>query len=202
MDSKEYFEQFYEKKTEHLYSKSLYHFFEHIIRPRLSSDQLEILELGSGHYSLFEDIVDLNAQVTAIDFSAHAIAKAPKSKILYKELNIVDNLFFNESIFDLVFDSHCVNCIINKTERDIAFKNIYSALKTNGLFASELMIQPNGEKVFMPFKMIKSAIEMEEELLSYGFKIRYFTISRDDVFTNVVDGKEIKCDVLKVIVQK
>lgn len=202
MNSKDFFDQFYKKTKEHSYSKSLYTFFEEIVRPRLSLNNLKILELGSGYFSLFEDIENLKADVTAIDFSSRAIAKAPKSKISYKEVNIVDSLFFNEAKYDLVFDSHCINCITNEGERDIAFKNIHTALKTDGIFASELMIQPEEDPVSMPYKVIKTALELEQEIISHGFRILYFTISRDSGFTSVVAGKEIKCDLLKLVAQK
>ncbi|MDD4973173.1 MAG: class I SAM-dependent methyltransferase [Bacteriovorax sp.] len=202
MNSKDFFDQFYQKTKEHSYSKSLYTFFEEIVRPRLSTSDLVILELGSGHFSLFEDISDLQAEVTAIDFSSSAIALAPKSKISYKEVSLVDGLFFNEAKYDLVFDSHCINCITNEEERDIAFKNIYASLKVDGLFASELMIQPDVDQVSMPFKMIKSTQDVEQEIISHGFRILYFTISRDSGFTSVVDGKEIKCDLLRLVAEK
>jgi hypothetical protein len=202
LNSKDFFDQFYQKTNKQTYSKSLYTFFEEIVRPRLSESDLKILELGSGDYSLFEDIIDLKAEVTAIDFSSYAIERAPKSKIYYREMNLLDQLFFKDSKFDLVFDSHCLNCITSEEERNIAYKYIFSSLKVNGYFAAELMIQPNLDHVSMPFKMIKSALDLEEEIISHGFKILYFTISRDSGFTSLVDGKEIKCDLLKLIAQK
>ncbi|MBC7539547.1 MAG: class I SAM-dependent methyltransferase [Bacteriovorax sp.] len=202
MNSKDFFNQFYKKTKEHSYSKSLYTFFENNVRPRLTQNDLKILELGSGYFSLFEDITNLSADITAIDFSSLAIAKAPKSKITYKEVNIVESTFFNEAKYDLVFDSHCLNCITNEDDRDNAFKNIYSSLKADGLFASELMIQPEVGSVSMPFKMIKTAVELEQEIISHGFKILYFMISKESGFTSIVEGREIKCDLLKLVVQK
>jgi SAM-dependent methyltransferase len=202
LNSKDFFNQFYKKTKEHSYSKSLYTFFEENVRPRLILDDLKILDLGSGYFSLFEDITNLSADVTAIDFSSLAIAKASKSKITYKEVNIVENTFFNEAKYDLVFDSHCLNCIANEDDRDNAFKNIYSALKTGGIFASELMIQPETGAVSMPFKMIKTAVELEQEIISHGFRILYFSVSSESGFASVIEGKEVKCDLLKLIAQK
>lgn len=202
MDSKDYFEKFYQQTKNHTYSKSLYTFFEENIRHRLPPNELEILELGSGPYSLFEDILHLNAHVTAIDFSKTAFLKTKKSRVLYKEANIIDSSFFKEAQFDLIFDSHCLNCLTKENEREIAFKNIYGSLKTNGLFASELMIQPEHDHVAMPFKMIKSSFDIEQELISHKFKIIFFIISRDSGFISEIDGNKIKCDWLKVVAQK
>ena len=202
MSSIDIFNQFYKKSSEGGYSKSLYFFFEQIVRPKLLGENLVICEMGSGNYSLFEDVTDFNAEVIALDFSKSAIASSPKSKIIYKELNVVNSLDVPDLTYDLVFDSHCLNCITNDEERASAFKNIYSSLKSGGIFASELMIQPASEHVSIPFKMIKTAMELEQEIISHGFTILYFTISNDSAFYSVVDGKEIKCDVLKIIAKK
>lgn len=202
MDAKDFFDQFYKKTKGHTYSPSLYSFFEEIVRPRLPEEELKILELGSGYYSLFEDIAGLKAEVTAIDFSSLAIAKAAKTKIHYKEVDIVDPLFFNEAKYDLVFDSHCINCLTSEKERHAAFLNIHASLKTGGLFASELMIQPAFMHVSMPFKKIKMTLELEQEIISHGFKILYFMVSSDSGFMSEVEGVEIKCDLLKVVAQK
>ena len=54
----------------------------------------------------------------------------------------------------------------------------------------------------MPFKMIKSAVELEQEIVSHGFQILYFMISKDSGFINETDGVEVKCDLLKVVATK
>lgn len=202
MNSKDFFEQFFKINTKHSYSQSLLLFFEEIVRPRLGGNQLNILDIGAGNYSLFEDVQKLNAKITAIDFSQNAIDFAPQSSISYLQGDITDATFFSTANYDLLFDSHCLNCLTTEEQRDLAFKNIYLALVTGGIFASEMMIQPIGAHVSMPFKMIKSALELEQEIISHGFKIVYFMISRDSSFAMMVDGVETKCDVLKIVAQK
>lgn len=202
MNSKDFFEQFFKINTKHSYSQSLLLFFEEIVRPRLCGNQLNILDIGAGNYSLFEDVQKLNAKITAIDFSQNAIDFAPQSSISYLQGDITDAKFFSTANYDLLFDSHCLNCLTTEEQRDLAFKNIYLALVTGGIFASEMMIQPIGAHVSMPFKMIKSALELEQEIISHGFKIVYFMISRDSSFATMVDGVERKCDVLKIVAQK
>ena len=188
------------------YSSSLINFFENTVRARLSEHDLKILDLGCGFYSLFEDVLNLNAEITAIDFSNIAIEKALQSKkgskICYKEAGILDAQYFSEAKYDLIFDSHCINCIESNEERELAIKNIYSSLKKGGLLASELMIQPEIGFVSMPLKMIQSSIQIEKEILSRGFKILYFMVSRDSGFTSMINGNEIKCDLLKLIAEK
>lgn len=186
----------------HSYSKSLHTLFIEHVRPRLSQNRIFILDIGAGNYSMFEDVIDQNAEITAIDFSKNAINDAPKSHIKYLEGNVTDPAFFPTSTYDLIFDSHTLNCITNELERDLAFNNIYSALKPGGLFASEMMIQPFAATVSMPFKMIKSALELEQEITSWGFRILYFMVSRDSGFTNMTDGIETKCDLVKIVAQK
>lgn len=203
MNSKEFFERYYQKQNNDgvTYSKSLLTFFETIVYSKLEKVE-HILDLGGGAYSLFEDIKNLEASVLSIDFSKSAISKAPRSKITYKYSLVTDSKYFNFSKYDLVFDSHCLNCITLETERAKAFKNIYKSLNDSGLFASELMVQPIDRTVAMPFKMIKTSLELEQEILSHGFKIVYFMIVRDAAFMNEINGEKISCDVLRVIAKK
>ena len=202
MDSKDFFEHFYHHKKDFSYSKSLYTFFDELVRPRILIDNPNVLDIGAGSYSIFEDCLNFKCKATAIDFSKEAIEHSPKSNIIYKEANLVDSKFFEESTYDLIFDSHCMNCIVEEEERLIAFNNIYRGLKIDGLFASELMVSPSGKYVSMPFKKIKSALELEQEIISNGFKILYFTISSENKFQMDVDGIEVQCDVLRIIGQK
>jgi len=46
-------------------------------------DDSNILDVGCGNYSMFEDIILNNSTVDALDFSEQAISQAPKSNIKY-----------------------------------------------------------------------------------------------------------------------
>lgn len=201
MDSKQIFNRYYQKYQEKYFSQSLLSFFEAHVRHRIPEFST-ILDLGCGNYSIFEEVKDLKAEIIAIDFSSEAIREAPKSAIHYREKSLTDDSFFSEDKFNLIFDSHCMNCLVEESQRAKAFENIFNALKTDGLFASEFMVQPIDHRVEMPLKMIKTARELEEEILSHKFKIIYFTILRDSSFVNEINGEKITCDVLRVIARK
>ena len=95
-----------------------------------------------------------------------------------------------------------MNCITNEEERKNAFKSIHRALRSEGIFASEMMVQPIGKHISMPLKFIRSSYDLENELLQHNFKIAYFMIVNGMNFVNELDGKEISCDVLRVIATK
>lgn len=195
----ELFNQTYAKETQCSYSPSLLDFFESTVRSRLGNNDAHILDLGCGSKSLFEDTNLLKANITAIDFSPVAIAKASgKSEITYKEvdLSMADALL--KSHYDLVFDSHCLHCITDESKRKTAFTNIYQSLKADGLFSTEMMVLPTGKSVSIPNKHVADARAIEEEILSHGFKIIYFMIVRDLVFGN--DNGD--CDLVRVICRK
>lgn len=203
MNSKNHFENYYlsAKKS---YSPSLLSFFQNVVVDKIPATPLTILDLGCGDFSIFEDISNLpdKSSVDAIDFSSNAIKNSPDSTINYQEKSILETQSFLKLKYDLIFDSHCLNCITNNDERVIAYENIFYTLKTGGIFASEMMVQPVGSKVAMPFKMILTATELEEEILKAGFKIKYFMISQNNVFSTMSNSEEIKCDLLRIMAQK
>jgi SAM-dependent methyltransferase len=201
LDAKGFFNRHYKNHPERIISPSLLNFFETQVRSRLSRP-VSILELGSGNFSLFEEVEDLDATVTAIDFSPVAIKQAPKSAVKYYEKSLMQNSFFSEGEFDLVFDSHCMNCLVKQEDRNLAYENIHRVLNKDGIFAAEFMVQPIDKVIELPFKRIKTASELEEELLTHGFKIFYFMISKDHSFGSVVKGEEIFCDVLRIMAKK
>lgn len=199
MNSLELFNQIYAKETERGYSASLRDFFKSTVRSRLPNNHATILDLGCGSKSLFEDTDLEKANITAIDFSPVAIAKASgKSGITYKEVDLSIQNALAKSQYDLIFDSHCLHCITDEAKRGVAFTNIYQALKSDGLFCAEMMVLPGGRKFSIPNKHVVEARVIEEEILSHGFKIIYFMIVRDLVFGN--DNGD--CDLVRVICRK
>ena len=201
---KKLFDQHYLNNSDSLPTESLLQFFEEIVKPRLQVIQypLSILDLGSGPYSLFEDQKNSEANIVALDFSSVAISKAPQSTIKYLEGDITNSTLFSSMSFDLIFDSHCMNCITEESHRLKTYKNIYQFLKSDGYFAAELMVQPIGEMIAMPYKKIKSALEIENEILAVGFKIVYFMIVKGAVFENNFEGEIVRSDVVRVIARK
>lgn len=199
MNSLELFNQIYTLETDRVYSKSLLSFFESTIRTRLPNGP-RILDLGCGSKSIFEDIDFPGSNVTAIDFSPVAISKALilPNGISYKEVDLSIPNVLEKSSYDLIFDSHCLHCITDEASRKSAFTNIYQSLKPDGLFTAEMMVLPPNKTVEMPNKHVVEARAIEEEILSYGFKINYFLIVRDLVFG--CDNGD--CDLVRVICRK
>jgi SAM-dependent methyltransferase len=161
---------------------------------------VEVLDLGPGSKSIFECFDLTNIKVTAIDFSkvAHSLAKLNKSQIDYVHSDLTIENVVKENHYDLIFDSHCLHCIEDIDQRKKAFKNIYLGLKQNGIFAAEMMIQPNHNQIKMPFKYIPKAELLEQELIDSGLKIIKFVILHDYVFYN---ENEV-CDIVRLLAIK
>ena len=199
MNSLELFNKIYNAETERGYSKSLLKFFESQIHSRLAKDPV-VLDLGAGSKSIFEDTDLLKSNITAIDFSPVAIKNATllPNEVTYKEIDLGTPGVLESEKYDLIFDSHCLHCITDESQRKAAFINIYQALKPDGLFSAEMMVSPAGKNINLPNKHVVDARVLEEEILSYGFKIIYFLIVRDLVFGS--DNGD--CDLVRVICRK
>lgn len=203
LDSKKCFDDYYEllSKTEekNTVSESLIDFLDTIVAPRFykKSEEMNILDVGSGHKSIFERKKFIFKKITAIDFSSVAIREANKrkGKICYEEADFSDEKIFSEEVFDLIFDSHCLHSIIDTSDRKKVFFNIKRLLGENGLYACEHMVQPIYKKINMPMKYVPSAHEFEKEILEYGLKIVYFMIEPNKIF----DNNGHKCDLLRML---
>jgi 2-polyprenyl-3-methyl-5-hydroxy-6-metoxy-1,4-benzoquinol methylase len=198
LNSLEKFNQFYTQEIERAYESSLVSFFNSQITSRLPKDPM-ILDIGSGSKSIFEDLKVEGALITAIDFSSVAITKAQSHSLLNYELrDITKDHSIEENTYDLIFDSHCLHCITNPKERDGALNNIYNGLKADGIFCAEMMVSPLKKEVELPFKYVRPAFDLEQELLNNKFVIKYFMIVRDLKFENA-NGE---CELLRVIATK
>ncbi len=193
------FNQLYTNELVTSYSSSLLDFFKTDVLKRLPSEA-KILDIGSGSKSLFEEYLGLSKKnITAVDFSSVAILKANiNSQIKYLEMDITVPNILGEGLYDLVFDSHCLQCITDRHEREYAFRNIYNSLRPSGIAAFEMMTIPLGRPVNFPGKYIVESRELEQEILAHGFKIKYFVIERNIFFENE-DGK---CDLVRTIIEK
>ena len=199
----EHFNSYYKENTENFYSKSLRDFFAIEISKRLPGTHLKILEVGCGNFSLFEDL-NVSSDVLAIDISTFGIQSAKKNQknkcIEYKVLDVsAGERLFEADSFDFILDAHALHCITDKEQRSRAFKNIYHSLNPHGLFAGEMMIANKSQvKGGDSFKYIPDAFDLENEILSHGFKIKYFMVVRDLEF---VSGNT-SSDLLRVICSK
>ena len=183
------------------FASSLLHFFKTIISPMILTQDPSILEIGSGEYSIFEETELEKKSIFALDLRIRTSRKAP-SGISYIAGNIVESSELSENFYDLVFDSHCLHCLKSIEEQSDAIKNIYRVLKSDGIFASEIMVQPTKKKVFFPHRLVCEAREIEQMILNAGFKINYFVIVPQMNFYFDLDQGEIVCDMLRIIARK
>jgi SAM-dependent methyltransferase len=198
LNSLEKFNNHYKAHPERVFEKSLSDFFNSQVSFRLPKNP-RILDLGPGSKSVFEETDLDQSLIAAVDFSAAAIELSKQhSQINYMLGDISSENAIASNRFDLIFDSHCLHCIVDPLKRSMSFQNIYQGLKEQGLFCSEMMVQPVGKTASMPFKFIPTARDLEQELIQNGFKIIYFMIVKELLFEN--DNEE--CDLLRVICQK
>lgn len=199
----ELFNQIYKNQLAPSFEKSLLAFFIDVVRSRVNYDHLtNILDLGCGTRSIFEEIKLERTKITAIDFSSSAIKLArqhsqQKEIINYEVIDLEQDLLPSNT-FDLIFDSHCLHCIEDLGSREKVWKSLYQSLKQGGLLAAEMMVQVIGNDVRFPHKHIPNARDLELEIINKGFKIIYFTIERSRQFAN---GQE-SCDLVRVLAQK
>lgn len=123
---------------------SLIQFLENDVIPRLDLTEdgdWNALDVGCGPRSVFEYIKTPPFKVKGVDISKSAIemAKRNDSEIDYEKADITELTALNQ--YDLIVDGHCLHCIVEEKERKKALKNIYNALKPNGLFAIETMTE-------------------------------------------------------------
>lgn len=176
---------------------------KHLPLPSTPNDVLQILEVGCGIQSVFNNIElsDLKVEVNAIDFCQTAIDLSQKfntkKNISYYNKNI--SSITDTNCFDCVVDAHCLHCIPNEDDYHQALNNIYHSLKRNGIFALETMVAHKKmsfddgyhfcrdtkilwkEKVSaattttdIPVRRIEDCLSLEQILLSIGFQIIYF----------------------------
>ena len=202
----EHYNSFYKLNNEATFDKSLLNFYHDKLALQLNNSLLQVLELGCGTKSVFENVDNNQLKVTAIDFSEEAIRLAKEknsSLIRYVCTSISDEDFYKkielelESI-DLIFDAHCMHCLVDPLERKKAFAHIKSLLKKEGLFASEMLISPISSSGSQTHKYEVTAFELEQELIAAGFKINYFVVMTG--FFLESEGR--KFDILRVILEK
>lgn len=199
LNSLEHFNHYYSNASGSQSNASLIDFYRSVVAERLSKSDPEVLDLGCGNRSIFEDLNVLKENVIAVDFSDVAIARTPThSSINYLVVDLTNPKAFGKSKFDLVFDSHCLHCIEGLNEREIALTNIHNSLNDEGIFCAEMMVQKAYKYVSLPFKHVPTALELEKEILDVGFKIVYFLISPGMVFHN----ENGECDLVRVVCRK
>ena len=200
----DHYNLFYKSNRESTFDKSLLNFLLEKILPQYNEGSFQFLEIGCGTKSVFESVDNTHFNITAVDFSQEAIniAKAhSQSKIKYlcasvSHLNFIENNHFAKNSFDLIFDAHCLHCLVDPFERKTAFSILKTLLKSNGIMASEMLISNKFTNVnHRSQKYEANAFDLEQEFLNEGFKIKYFVVHPG--YSLESEGK--KFDLLRVI---
>ncbi|MBC7538558.1 MAG: class I SAM-dependent methyltransferase [Bacteriovorax sp.] len=103
------------------------------------------LDLGCGTGTTAFTLSQLGFNVTGIDISetaielANELAKAQKLNIRFK---VYDLLLLNqlEEKFDIVYDSHCLHCIVFEDDRKLVLDGVKKILNTDGIFILDTMV--------------------------------------------------------------
>ncbi|WP_413584297.1 class I SAM-dependent methyltransferase [Bdellovibrio sp. HCB274] len=102
------------------------------------------LDLGCGGGSTAHYFADLGFTTSGIDISPTAIelAKEMAAKLgrnISFEVGDVVELEQRKQSYDLIYDSHCIHCIVLEEDRSRLYKAIASALRPGGIFIIDTM---------------------------------------------------------------
>jgi 2-polyprenyl-3-methyl-5-hydroxy-6-metoxy-1,4-benzoquinol methylase len=103
---------------------------------------LTALDLGTGTGSTAHTLHDLGFHVTGVDVCPSAIELAREIATTHMKdirFEVADVLALKEQ-FDLIYDSHCIHCVVFEEDRDSLFKAIHKSLQPNGLFILDTMV--------------------------------------------------------------
>jgi SAM-dependent methyltransferase len=108
-------------------------------------NQKSALDLGCGSGPTAHFLDDLGFKTSGIDISpsaielAHEIAAKFKKNILFEVADVVE-LGLRKKFYDLIYDSHCIHCIVLESDRKNLFEAIADALKPGGIFILDTMV--------------------------------------------------------------
>ncbi len=103
------------------------------------------LDLGCGTGTTAFTLAKLGFEVTGIDISqtaiemAHELAKKQKLDIRFEAGDVLQ-LCNLKSKFDLIYDSHCLHCIVFDEDRSKVLTEIQKSLTDSGFFILDTMI--------------------------------------------------------------
>lgn len=109
------------------------------------------LDVGCGTGTTAFTLAKLGFDVTGVDVSETAIEMG-RDLALQQDLKIQflvnDILKIENSIdkFDLIYDSHCLHCIVFEEDRRLALSNLKKSLTHDGIFILDTMVMPK-EKI-------------------------------------------------------
>lgn len=214
----ELFNQLHKKQESFTLSPSLLSFLKNEVQPYLITHDIVLencLEIGCGTQSLLEvwPILGNEISKTAVDCSLVAIKKAkthfPQSEVSYIVADIANNelLSFPSGALrdlvpqDIILDGHALHFIKDKSDRAMAFKNIYNLLRADGVFVAESTIRTNSFQASDSFHL-PYAHELEDEILKAGFEIKIFIVKPGLHLESYEDGVVERFEVVTFIARK
>lgn len=164
----------------------------------------EALELGCGTGLTF-DFFDSHLNSTGLDFSLSAINFAEEDS---SSNFICEDIlrFKSDKLWDWVFDSHLLHCLIGETQILQYLNTVFNLLRSGGVFSLELMVQTKDAyfdegyifnesdsclyKDKTPVRTILGARAVEDLILSIGFKIVYLRVDENIKFIPIPGRSE------------
>jgi SAM-dependent methyltransferase len=160
---------------------------------------IRVAEMGSGLGGAGQWMSQAGAQVELFDFSPQALSLA---EALYQSQKLTIRTFcqdvtlpFAEPFFqryDLILDSHLLHCLTDHIGRMSYLQSLRELLAPGGCIVGECMVSrkkmfiPEGFEIdafgtlyqkfssWVPVRLIRDSLELEEELKKAGFQIRYY----------------------------
>lgn len=111
----------------------------------IKTNGLNALDLGCGTGTSAFQLADLGFDVTGFDISETAIhmaqqfSESQNLKINFQVQDIL-NLEKLDQKFDLIYDSHCLHCIVFEKDRSQVLTGVKSILNKNGYFILDTMV--------------------------------------------------------------
>lgn len=122
----------------------------HDVVRRFFSDRIgkTALDVGCGTGTTAFELIKMGFSVTGVDISPTAIEMARQfSRDLELPAEFITGDLLSLELpqkFDLIYDSHCLHCIVLTGDRQRVFKSLKSHLKSGGLFVLDTMVFSEG----------------------------------------------------------
>lgn len=134
------------KTLEELNSQTTHDFLKSTIHDWIKDPKdKKALDLGCGTGTTAFTLARLGLNVTGIDISetaielANELAKVQKLNIRF-QVNDILLLSQLEEKFDIVYDSHCLHCIVFEEDRKLVLDGIKKILNDDGIFILDTMV--------------------------------------------------------------
>ncbi len=157
------------------------------------SDNLQVLDLGSGTGFISQNLLGKNLKIFEVDLALKMLQKNPQKT--FKIQADFENLPFKKSSFDLVISSFSLQWL-NDFEK--SFCQFFDLLKSNGKFIFCLPVEPSLDELkaanIFQFNQLPKVFELKKALEKCGFKQIFFNekIFKQNFSNGVLAIKSLK----------